>query len=94
MFSPQDLLAAAQGLFQRDVAASQASKGLGHEEGLSEESLQAARSPHHDLVLFRELLHPQDGDYVTQLLVMGQQSSHVPGDALVALAHQSGIQQA
>ena len=48
---------------------------LGHEHGLGEEALDAARARHGQLVLFGQLLDAQDGDDVLQVLVALQHAS-------------------
>ena len=55
-------------------------------EGLRQEALDLAGARDGQLVLFRELVHAEDGDDVLQLLVALQDLLHLAGDVVVLLA--------
>jgi hypothetical protein len=82
------------GVLQLHVLARRARELLGHEEGLRQEALDAARPAHDHLVLFGQLVHPQDGDDVLQLLVALQDALHRGGRAVVPLADVLRVQDA
>src|SRR3989304_1337841 len=64
-----DLPEALDGLLHRNVATRLAGELLGHEEGLRQEPLYLPCPGHHQLVLLGELVHPEDGDDVLEVLV-------------------------
>src|ERR687887_230043 len=64
-----DLLEALDRVLELHVAALLAGELLGHEVRLREEALDAAGTRDDDLVLVRELVDPEDGDDVLQVLV-------------------------
>ncbi len=57
-----------------------------HVEGLRQEALDLAGAGHGELVLFRQLVHPQDGDDVLERLVALQDPLHLTGDLVMLLA--------
>src|SRR5471030_663834 len=63
-------------VLERHVLAGRAREHLGDVEGLRQEALDLARAPHRELVLGRELVHPEDRDDVAQLLVALQHRLH------------------
>src|SRR4051812_31994339 len=86
------LLEGLDGLLHRDVDALEARELLAHEERLGEELLHLAGPLDDDLVLFGELVEPEDGDDVLQLLIALQDLLHAPGDRVVVLADDLGRQ--
>src|SRR6185436_8067526 len=62
-----DLLEGAHGVLARDEDAGRAGELLGHEEGLRQEALDAARASDGELVLVRELLDAEDRDDVLEV---------------------------
>src|SRR4029078_1044821 len=73
----EDLAEAANGLLELHVLAGPAGELLRDEHGLAHEALEAASTGDRDLVLLRQLVHPQDGDDVLQILVALQRSLHL-----------------
>src|SRR3954471_8605296 len=71
-----DLLEAADSVLDLDVLAGRPGERLGHEERLRQELLDLAGARHRQLVVLAELVHPQDGDDVDQLLVLLQDLLH------------------
>src|SRR5579871_6459327 len=82
-----DLLEAAHGVLDLDVLAGRTGEGLGHEEGLREELLDLSRAGDGQLVVLGQLVHPEDGDDVDQLLVLLQDLLDLAGDGVVLLPH-------
>src|SRR5690606_14184394 len=72
----QDLLEGGDGLLERHVLAGQTRELARDEERLRQELLDAAGAPHHEPVVFAELVHAQDGDDVLQVLVTLQRLLH------------------
>ena len=61
-------------------------EGLGDDERLRQEPLDAAGTVDHLLVLFAQLVDAEDGDDVLQLAIALQDLLHAPGDGVVLLA--------
>src|SRR4051812_11655062 len=85
-----DLLEAAHGVLDLDVLARPAGERLGHEERLRQELLDLARARDGQLVVLRQLVHPEDRDDVDQLLVLLQDLLHLTRDLVVLRAHDLG----
>ena len=86
MLALEDLLEAAHRLAPRHVLAFATGEPLGDAEGLRQESLHLARPRYRLLVVFRQLLHAEDGDYVLQVLVALHDLLHALGRVVVILA--------
>ena len=86
VFAGDDALERADGVFQRDEFAVGTGELLGHEEGLRQEALDLAGARDDQLVLFRQLIHAEDGDDVLQGLVLLQDFLDRTGDAVVLFA--------
>src|SRR5437588_608185 len=82
----EDLLEAAHRLAPRHVLAFATGESLGNAEGLRQESLHLARPRYRLLVVFRQLLHAEDGDDVLQVLVALHDLLHALGGVVVVLA--------
>src|SRR5829696_5942246 len=78
-------LEALDGVLEGDELAGGAGEDLGDEERLRQEALDLAGARHRHLVLFRELVHAEDGDDVLQRLVALERLLHLPGDRVVLL---------
>src|SRR5262245_20104759 len=87
------VLAVAQALetFDRvgevDEYAGRAGKHFGDVERLRQEALDLARARHGQFVLFRQLVHAQDGDDVLQRLIALEDLLHLPRHRVMLLAH-------
>src|SRR5882672_12210281 len=84
-FAVHDHLEALDRVLERHVLAFLAGEVLGHEHRLGQEALDLARAPHRELVLGRELVHPEDRDDVAQFLVALQHRLHRARGAVVVL---------
>src|SRR5438552_18441 len=82
----EDLLETAHRLAPRHVLAFATGEPLGDAEGLRQESLHLARPRYRLLVVFRQLLHAEDGDDVLQVLVALHDLLHALGGVVVVLA--------
>jgi len=69
-----------------------AGEDLAHEEGLGQELLDLPGPGHSQLVVFRELVHPQNGDDVLKGFVVLQQFLHASGHCVVTLSDDGGVQ--
>ena len=87
MLALQDLLGAAHRLLALDVLAGTPGELLRHEERLAHEALEAPRALHGDLVLLRQLVHPQDGDDVLEVLVALERPLHLARHVEVLIPH-------
>ena len=67
---------------------------LGHEEVLREETLNTPGTRHGDLVLFGELVDPEDRDDVLEILVLLQDLLDSLSDAIVVRADVSRVEDA
>src|SRR5262249_35071188 len=74
---------ALHGVRELDVAAGLTGELLGDGERLGQEPLDLARARHDHLVVVRELLHPEDGNYVLKIFVALQDQLHVARGAVV-----------
>uniref|UniRef100_A0A6B0UTC5 Putative secreted protein n=1 Tax=Ixodes ricinus TaxID=34613 RepID=A0A6B0UTC5_IXORI len=90
----QDLVEATDGLVDGHKLASLAGEDLGHLEGLGEETLDLTGPGHRQLVLFRQLVHAQNGNDVLQGLVVLQDLLHPTGDVVVLLPDDVGVHDA
>src|SRR6185312_3647920 len=81
-----DALEAADGVLERHDLAILPGEHLGNVEGLRQEALHLARPVDRELVLFRQLVHAEDGDDVLQLLVALQHRLHAARGVVVLLA--------
>src|SRR5262245_19133983 len=79
-------------LHELHVLADDARELLRHRERLRHEALHAARTRHHLLVLFRQLVHAEDRDDVLQLLVALQNALHLGGHLVVAIADELRVE--
>src|SRR3954468_10796911 len=77
-------------LLDRHVDALEAGEGLPHEERLREEPLDLPGPRHRDLVLFRELVEPEDRDDVLELLEPLEHLLHSPRARVMPIAHDFG----
>src|SRR5438093_10224560 len=82
----EDLLEAAHRLAPRHVLAFATGEPLGDAEGLRQESLHLARPRYRLLVVFRQLLHAEDGDDVLQVLVALHDLLHALSCVVVVLS--------
>ena len=87
-----DLLERAHRLLDRHVLARAAGELLGDEERLREEALDLARARDRLLVLVGELVDPEDGDDVLQLLVALQHLLDLGRGVVVVLAEDVGLE--
>src|SRR3974377_340552 len=94
IFAVQDLLEAADSVFDLHVLALQTGKLLGHEEGLREKALNLAGTRHRQLLFFAEFVDAEDGDDVLQVLVALQDFFHRLGGVVVLLADDARIENA
>ena len=85
MLAFQDLLKAPDGFFQRHVLPGHPRKLLRHIERLGQEPLQLPCTGYRQLILLRQLLHPQDRDDVLQVLIFLQHLLHLPGGLVMLL---------
>src|SRR5579859_1986533 len=83
----QNLAERAHRLAQRHVDALQTGELLGRDERLAEELFHLARASHQHFVVFRQLVHAQDGDDVLQVLVALQHPLHLARRVVVVHAH-------
>src|SRR5262245_42715500 len=94
MLPLQDLPEGAYRLGDRHVLALQTGELLGHEERLRQEFLDLAGPRHDELVLFRQLVDPEDGDDVLEVLVTLQDPLHATRGVIVLLADHPGVEDA
>ena len=87
-------LEALDGVGEIDEHAGRAGEHLGDMEGLRQEALDLAGARHGDLVLFRQLVHAENGDDVLQRLVALQDLLHAAGDRVVLLADDQRVEHA
>src|ERR1019366_615877 len=88
-----DLFEAVDRLLEWDVLAVGASEPGGHEERLRQEALDLPRAGDHELVLFAQLVHAENGDDVLQVLVLLEDRLDLTGDVVVTLPHDGGVEQ-
>src|SRR5688572_30022092 len=86
-----DHLEALDGVLERHVLARGAGEVLRHGERLRQEALDLARAGDRELVLGGELVHAEDGDDVTQLLVALQRGLNGAGSVVVVFADRVGV---
>src|SRR5258708_23597172 len=89
-----DALEGLDGVLELDEDAGRSREDLGDVEGLRHEALDLARAGDGEPVLFRELVHAQDGDDVLPRLVGLQQAGHVAGDLVMLIADVAGVEHA
>src|SRR5262245_59216736 len=94
VFSLAQPLEAANGIGELDEHPGRSGEDLGDVEGLREVALDLARARDRKLVLFRQLVHAQDGDDVLQRLVALQDLLDLARDGIVLLAHDHGREHA
>src|SRR2546421_2555523 len=82
----EDLLEAAHSLASGHVLAFATGEPLGDAEGLGEKALNLARPRHRLFVIFRQLLHAEDGDDVLQVLVALHDFLHTLRRVVMVLA--------
>ena len=71
-----------------DQLARRAGEHFGHEEGLRQENARSCGArANSQLVLFRQLIHAENGDDVLQRLVALQRLLDVAGNPIVLFAH-------
>lgn len=94
--SPQKAphLEALDALLELHVLPWGAGEDLSHEEGLAQEPLDLTGACHHQLVVFTELVHTQDGNDILQILVVLEHLLHPTGHVVVLLANDAGGQHA
>src|SRR6476620_933861 len=80
-------LEALDGVGEVDELAGRAGEHFGDVERLRQEALDLAGARHGDLVLFRELVHAENGDDVLEPLVALQYLLHAPRHGVVLFAH-------
>lgn len=85
--SRRDHLEASYSIFELDICSRSPGELLGHEEWLGEEALDLPCSGDGELVLFRELIHSEDGDDVLQFLVSLEDLLDVAGSVVMILSH-------
>ena len=81
VFALAQALEAADGVGEVDEHARRAGEHFGDMERLRQEALDLARARHGQLVLFRKLVHAEDGDDVLQRLVALQDLLHLRATA-------------
>ena len=86
MLALEDLLEAADRVGDRDLPSFAAGEDLRGAERLTEEALDLARAEDGLLVFGGELVHPEDGDDVLQILEPLEHLLDPPGDVVVFLA--------
>src|SRR5262245_1935480 len=79
---------------QLDERARPAGEYLGDMEGLRQEALDLAGAGDGDLVLFRQLVHAENGDDVLERLVALQDLLHAASDRVMLLADDARIEHA
>ena len=94
VFAGDDALECLDRVLELHEHARGAGEHFGDVERLAEEALDLARARHHQLVLFGELIHAQNGDDVLQRLVLLQHTLHRTGDVVVLLADDTGVEHA
>src|SRR4051812_40835857 len=94
IFAGDDALEALDRVFEIDEHAGAAGEHLGDMERLRQEALDFARSRDGQLVLFRQLVHPEDRDDVLQRLVGLQDALHVARDLIMLLADDARVEHA
>ncbi len=72
MLAVKDLFKAANSFFNLAVLTIHTGKNLGNKEGLGEETLNPTCTTNRDLILFRELVHTENGDNILQLFILLQ----------------------
>src|ERR671921_589257 len=87
-----DLLERPDRVFEFDELALHAGELLGDEERLREEALEPPRPAYDDLVLLGELVYPEDGDDVLELLVALEDVLYLLGDLVMLLADDRGVE--
>src|SRR5690606_5926030 len=94
VFPFQNLLEAADRFLDGYIAARLAGESFGDMEGLRQEAFNPARPVYDQLVFVGELIHPEDGDDVLQLLIALQNLLYAPGRLVVLLSHNRRTQDA
>src|SRR5262245_24626155 len=89
-----DLAEAADGLGQRNVDALESRELLGDVERLRQEALDLAGARHREFVVFRQLVHAEDGDDVLQVFVALQHHLHLARHLVVLLADDVRVEDA
>src|SRR5690606_1604129 len=84
----------AHGVLDLDELARDVGEHLGDVERLAEEALDLPRAGDDQLILFRQLVHAQDGDDVLQRLVALQRLLDAAGGLVVLLANDCGREHA
>src|SRR5215210_4150929 len=87
-----DLLEAANRLGDWHVLTVDPGELLRDEERLRQEPLNLARARYREPVVFRQLVDAENGDDVLQILVALQNLLHGPGDVVVLVAEDPGIE--
>src|SRR6187431_2866323 len=82
------------GVLDLDELAGHAGEHFGDVERLRQEALDLARAGDRQLVLFAELVHPEDGDDVLQALVLLQRLLDLARGLVVLLADNRGLEHA
>src|SRR5680860_1656427 len=87
-------LEGADGVGEIDEGAGRAGEDLGHEEWLRQEALHLAGPRHRQLVLFRQLVHAENGDDVLQRYKSLQDLLHLARGLVVLVADDAGVEHA
>src|SRR5688572_6740539 len=82
----ENLLEPANGVGDRDLTPLTAGEDLRRAERLAEEPLNLPCAVHRHLVVGRQLVHPEDGDDVLQILEALQHLLNAPCDVVVLVA--------
>src|SRR5438045_7907153 len=91
-FAIHDRLERADRVLELDELAGDAGKDLGDVERLREEALDLAGAADGQLVLFRQLVHAEDGDDVLQALVLLQGRLDRSGGLIMLLADDARLE--
>ena len=86
IFAFDDRLERAHRVFDLDELALDAGEHFGDVERLAEEALDLARAADGQLILFRQLVHAEDGDDVLQRLILLQRFLDGAGGVVMLLA--------
>src|SRR5699024_6648453 len=91
-FAIADALKSVDGIGQRDVRAWQAGELLCDEEVLAQETLEATRALNGDLVLFRQLVHPQPRSTIPRFHLRVQHVDHALCNSIGSLTNDAWLE--
>src|ERR1700712_386167 len=94
VFAVHQALEALDRVFERNELARRAGEDFGNEERLRQEAFDLACAGDRDLVFFRQLVHPEDGDDVLKRLVALQGRLDLAGDFVVLFADDQRVEHA